>query len=83
MFEPFVTRNIRPDGIPVLVESQRQLSSLCNEYKLNHLDDPKWQPKSQKFPDMNDLHEALGTKPMAEAEHGVDGGACKETELIA
>jgi putative FmdB family regulatory protein len=39
-FQGFVTRNIDPSGRPIHVKSQKQLSSLCNEHNLVHLDDP-------------------------------------------
>ena len=39
-FEPFVTTNIHPQGIPIKVTSRSQLRSLCNQYGLNQLDDP-------------------------------------------
>lgn len=80
-FSPFVTRNIMPDGSPVEVKSQSQLSSLCNEYKLVHVDDPKHEPKP--FTPLSP-HEILGTKDMPEARLGVDEGvACSQDKLPA
>ena len=40
-FQEFTTRNIDPQGKPIHVKSQKQLSSLCNKHNLVHLDDPK------------------------------------------
>jgi putative FmdB family regulatory protein len=40
-FQEFTTRNIDPSGTPIKITSQGQLSRLCNEFKLNHVDDPK------------------------------------------
>ena len=48
-FSDFVTRNIDPGGRPIHVKSQKQLSSLCNQHNLVHLDDPKMDTKPQKF----------------------------------
>jgi hypothetical protein len=79
-FTPFTTRNIDPSGMPILVKSQRQLSSLCNEHKLIHHDDPKWQPKPRQAPN---IHDAFGSKDLAEALRGVEGGACRQEELLA
>ena len=45
VFEVFSTRNILPGGEPVTITSQSQLSHLCNEFHLNHLDDPKHESK--------------------------------------
>jgi putative FmdB family regulatory protein len=79
-FEKFVTRNIDPSGRPILVESQRHLNALCNEHQLVHLDDPKWQPPAQKFPD---LHKIFGSNDMPEAHSGVDGDACRREDIPA
>lgn len=78
IFTPFVTRNIMPDGSPVRVDSQRQLSSLCNEHKLVHLDDPKWEPRHKTPPTP---HEIFGSKDLPEARDGVDGGVCRQEDL--
>jgi putative FmdB family regulatory protein len=80
MFTPFVTRNILPDGRPILVESQRQLSSLCNEHKLVHLDDPKWEPRHKTPPNP---HEIFGSMDLPEARAGVEGDACRQEDLPA
>jgi putative FmdB family regulatory protein len=80
VFQPFVTRNILPGGVPVYVKSQGQLSSLCNEHKLNHVDDPKYQPKPFIPPDPAKV---LGMQATPEGERGVDGGACSREELLA
>ena len=80
IFQPFVTRNIMPDGSPVVVESQSQLSSLCNEHKLVHLDDPKWEPKHMTPPSP---HEIFGSKDLPEARDGVQGDACRQEDLPA
>lgn len=78
VFEPFVTRNIMPDGSPVRVESQKQLLSLCNEHKLVHLDDPKWEPRHKTPPSP---HEIFGSKDLPETRDGVDGGVCRQEDL--
>lgn len=78
IFRPFVTRNIDPSGVPIQITSQRQLSSLCNEHKLVHMDDPKYDPPQQKFPDVHDM---LGVHKTPEAERGVDGGACRREDI--
>lgn len=80
IFAPFVTRNIMPDGSPVEVKSQRQLSSLCNEHKLVHVDDPKYEPRHFTPPSP---HEIMGSKDIPEAHRGVDGGACRPEEMPA
>jgi hypothetical protein len=79
VFNEFVTRNIMPDGTPVHITSQSQLSHLCNEHKLIHHDDPKWQPKSQTFADP---HEVFGSRDVQEAMRGVVSGACRREELL-
>jgi hypothetical protein len=40
IFQPFTTRNIHPDGQEITVISQRQLSSLENQYGIRQIDDP-------------------------------------------
>jgi PHP family Zn ribbon phosphoesterase len=80
VFAPFVTRNIDPQGRPILVESQRHLSSLCNEHKLIHLDDPKWEPRHKTPPS---IHEIFGSKDIPEARLGVEGDACRQEDLPA
>ena len=61
-----------PDGTPVAVKSQRQLSSLCNEHKLVHMDDPRYEPKPQKFVNPHDL---LQSKDTPETRRGLNEGA--------
>ena len=39
-FEPYTTTHIDPDGKPITVTSQRQLSSLENKYGLRTINDP-------------------------------------------
>lgn len=78
IFAQFVTRNILPDGSPVVVKSQSQLSSLCNEHKLVHLDDPKYEPKHMK---PKSAAEILGVNPNPEGERGVEGGAIRREDI--
>lgn len=39
-FEPFVTRNIHPDGKPLLVRNQGDLLRYAQEYGVRHVPDP-------------------------------------------
>jgi putative FmdB family regulatory protein len=48
MFQPFTTRNLDPSGKPVTVHSQRELSSLCHEYGVQHVPDFKVDPPGTK-----------------------------------
>ena len=80
IFQPFVTRNILPGGVPIEVKSQGQLSSLCNEHHLVHLDDPKYEPKPFTPPN---IHDAFGSKDLPEARAGLEAGACKKEDIPA
>lgn len=78
IFQPFCTRNILPDGKPIEITNQRQLSHLCNEFHLNHIDDPKAEIKHQAPKTMEDI---LGERILPMNEE-VTGGACSESELL-
>lgn len=80
IFTPFITRNILPDGRPVEVKSQSQLSRLCNEHKLNHVDDPRYEPKTFTPPTAHDIY---GSIDLPEARRGVDGGVCRQEDMPA
>lgn len=80
VFRDFVTRNILPGGVPVHVKSQSQLSSLCNEHKLVHVDDPKYNPKPYTPPDPASV---LGMRSTPDGDKGVDSGACRREDLLA
>lgn len=78
-FQCFTTNNILPDGSPITVTSQKQLSSLCNRYNLNHVDDPKWQSPSQRFKTAGEI---LGKPELQEDHRDVDsGGAAPQSAL--
>lgn len=64
-FEPFVTRNIHPDGKPLLVRNTGDLKRYYKEYGVIHVPDPdlvavgseirkkeKWNVKASSFVDM-------------------------------
>jgi hypothetical protein len=70
MFQSFCTRNILPDGTPITITSQKQLSSLCNEFGLNHLDDPKAEVKHAK---PKTVEEILGTRIQPETREEASG----------
>lgn len=79
VFQEFVTRNIDPSGVPIRIKSQSQLSSLCNEHKLIHMDDPKYQPK---HPTPQTPEQVLGVRnPTPDGQRGVDGGACRREDI--
>lgn len=78
IFSPFVTRNIRPDGAPVEVKSQRQLSSLCNQYNLTPLDDPKYDAPVAKF---KTPQEILGVDVEPD-RRPAEGDACRKEDLM-
>lgn len=40
VFEPFVTRNIHPDGKPLLVRNKGDLQRYYQQYGVIHVDDP-------------------------------------------
>ena len=76
-FDGFVTRNIDPSGRPIHVKSQKQLSSLCNQHNLVHLDDPKMDIRHKR---PKTAAEVLGMQQLPEhrAEDPAGGATKKE-----
>ncbi len=77
VFQQFWTRNIDPEGKPILIETQSQLSHLCNEHKLTHIDDPKAEFKPYK---PKPVEEIIGDRIIPVSEDA--GGACRKDELL-
>jgi len=74
-FQEFTTRNIDPQGKPITIKSQRQLSSLCNEHNLVHLDDPKEEIKPFRPPSAGEI---FGKEVAPEL---MKGGAAKKEDV--
>lgn len=76
IFAPFCTRNIFPDGRQVEIKSQAQLSGLCNEFKLTHIDDPKAEMRHKAPPTLDEM---LGERIMPTPEPAGDACAKEDT----
>lgn len=77
LFNEFTTRNIDPSGRPIRIKSQKQLSSLCNQHNLVHLDDPKMDIQPQRFKSPGQI---LGMNEQSERE--LPGGASRKEDLL-
>ena len=78
IFQPFITRNIDPEGRPIEVRSQKQLSSLCNQHGLIPLDDPKAKIKHKPPPTPSEMFK----KDIRPERHEEASGSASESELM-
>jgi putative FmdB family regulatory protein len=79
VFQSFKTRNIDPGGREIEITSQSQLSHLCNEFKLTHVDDPKVTIKPTKRKSVGDV---LGVNVISDRKGEPEGGAMRGENLI-